>query len=242
MRGQVLYHGDMRHFKKFFFIAIVFVLGFYVYKNILPFQLPNQYQPTEEDIKEGGIYDNADEQGVFHGKKTLSNAISEPEDTVQVSTNVLGQQEAFKRIEVDLTNQRVYAFEGTEKVMEFVVSTGKWGRTPTGVFKIEYKTRAQKMSGGSKELNTYYYLPNVPYVQFFGNEKIPWSRGFSFHGTYWHTNFGQPMSHGCVNMKTEDAEKLYYWTTPILEEKNTVKASSENPGTLVIIYGTTPRG
>jgi len=43
-------------------------------------------------------------------------------------------------------------------------------------------------------------------------------------------------------MKTEDAEKLYYWTTPILEEKNTVKASSENPGTLVIIYGTTPRG
>jgi len=165
VRGQVLYHGDMRHFKKFFFIAIVFVLGFYVYKNILPFQLPNQYQPTEEDIKEGGIYDNADEQGVFHGKKTLSNAISEPEDTVQVSTNVLGQQEAFKRIEVDLTNQRVYAFEGTEKVMEFVVSTGKWGRTPTGVFKIEYKTRAQKMSGGSKELNTYYYLPNVPYGQ-----------------------------------------------------------------------------
>ena len=31
------------------------------------------------------------------------------------------------------------------------------------------------------------------------------------HGTYWHNNFGHPMSHGCVNMTNEDAKWLYEW-------------------------------
>jgi lipoprotein-anchoring transpeptidase ErfK/SrfK len=34
-------------------------------------------------------------------------------------------------------------------------------------------------------------------------------QGYALHGTYWHSNFGQPMSHGCVNMRTPDAEWLY---------------------------------
>jgi lipoprotein-anchoring transpeptidase ErfK/SrfK len=124
--------------------------------------------------------------------------------------------------------------------MEFTISSGKWGRTPTGVFTIAYKTRAQKMEGGSQALGTYYYLPNVQFVQFFGNSEIPWSRGFSFHGTYWHNNFGTPMSHGCINMTNEDAEKLYYWTTPSVGDKRVIKATEESPGTKVIIFGTAP--
>ena len=74
------------------------------------------------------------------------------------------------------------------------------------------------MSGGNRAIGTYYYLPGVPWVQFFGNAQIPWSRGYSFHGTYWHNNFGHPMSHGCINMKTPDAKWLYDWApmgTPV---------------------------
>lgn len=167
------------------------------------------------------IKNNQPLEGEFHGNKLLAPILKPMEDV-----NVLGDTiDPNKRIEVNLSAQRVYAFDGGTKVFEFVVSTGLWGRTPTGTFTIQRKVRAQTMSGGNKAIGTYYYLPNVEWVQFFGNAQIPWSRGFSFHGTYWHNNFGHPMSHGCINMKTPDAQALYNWA-PM--------------GTQVIIYGATP--
>ena len=157
-----------------------------------------------------------------------------------VSTpNVLGESTLNKRIEIDLTNQRLYAYEGDKKVFDFLVSTGKWGKTPTGTFNIWIKLRYTNMEGGNKNLGTYYYLPNVPYTMYFYNSQIPKWRGFGIHGTYWHNNFGHPMSHGCINMKTEEAEQLYYWADPP-STKYTTYASAENPGTKIIIYGEAP--
>lgn len=154
--------------------------------------------------------------------------------------NVLGETSAEKRIEVDLTNQRLYAFEGDRKVLDFLVSTGKWGRTPTGEFRIWVKLRSTKMEGGSKALRTYYYLPNVPYTMFFANAEVPRWRGFGIHGTYWHDNFGHPMSHGCINMKTEEVAQVYQWAQPDLQGKSSIHATADNPGTKVVIYGTAP--
>jgi lipoprotein-anchoring transpeptidase ErfK/SrfK len=111
-----------------------------------------------------------------------------------------------------------------------LVSAGKWAPTPTGDFRIWIKLRYTLMHGGSKELHTYYYLPNVPYTQYF-------YKGFGLHGAYWHNNFGQPMSHGCVNLSIPDAEKLFYWTSPVLPEgKNQVTPTKDNPGTRVVIH------
>lgn len=177
----------------------------------------------------------------FHGSMAAPPSLA----TLTTFRRVLGLSSAdsSKHIEVDLTRQRAYAYEGSRLVYEFTVSTGKWGRTPTGEFTIWTKVRSQLMSGGSKALHTYYYLPNVPYVQFFYNAQTPKMKGFSFHGTYWHNNFGHPMSHGCINMKTEDAKTLYEWTTPVVTNAKawSTLASSENAGTRVVIYGTTPR-
>lgn len=104
-------------------------------------------------------------------------------------------------IDVDLTNQMVYAYEGDVVVNSFLVSTGTW-RTPTvtGQYKIYVKYRSAKMSGPG------YYLPNVPYIMYF-------YKGYGLHGTYWHNNFGTPMSHGCVNLRTSDAEWLFNWAS-----------------------------
>lgn len=104
-------------------------------------------------------------------------------------------------IDVDLTNQMVFAYEGDVVVNSFVVSTGTW-RTPTvtGQYKIYVKYRSAKMSGPG------YYLPNVPYIMYF-------YKGYGLHGTYWHNNFGTPMSHGCVNLRTDDAAWLYDWAS-----------------------------
>lgn len=188
-------------------------------------------------LSAGDEFDYSQESAIFNNDGVGAKPIAFVDEKPQV----LGDTSGGKRIEVDLTNQRVYAYEGDRQVYNFLVSTGKWGRTPTGTFEIWVKYRYTKMSGGSKALHTYYYLPNVPYTMFFYNNEIPKSRGYGIHGTYWHSNFGHTMSHGCINMKTEEAGPLYYWANPQLGEKKSILASAENPGTKVIIYGTPPK-
>ena len=115
--------------------------------------------------------------------------------------------DSFRWIDVDLTHQRLIAYEGETPVYTVIVSTGL-PRTPTvtGRFKIYVKYRAADMSGPG------YYLRQVPYVMYF-------YRGYGLHGTYWHNNFGHPMSHGCVNLPTPDAAWLFDWAsvgTPVV--------------------------
>ncbi|MGD0612031.1 MAG: L,D-transpeptidase family protein [Anaerolineales bacterium] len=104
-------------------------------------------------------------------------------------------------IDVNLTEQRLYAYQGNTVVKSFLVSTGIWlYPTVTGQFHIYVKYLYTDMVGPG------YDLPNVPYTMYF-------YRGYGIHGTYWHHNFGHPMSHGCVNMYTPDAQWMYYWAS-----------------------------
>jgi lipoprotein-anchoring transpeptidase ErfK/SrfK len=182
-------------------------------------------------------------RAVFHGSAVVPPTIA----NLNTSSRVLGLStlpvpDDSKRIEVDLTHQKVYAYEGNTKVYDFTVSTGKWGRTPTGEFRIWTKVKSQLMKGGDPALHTYYYLPNVPWVMFFYNNTVAKMRGFSFHGTYWHSNFGHPMSHGCINMQTDEAKILYDWASPVVTNPKawSTPTTTENPGTRVVIYGETP--
>jgi len=100
-------------------------------------------------------------------------------------------------IDVNLTQQMVYAYAGDTVVNSFLVSTGTWLHpTITGSYHIYVKLRYTDMSGPD------YYLPNVPYTMYF-------FQGYGLHGTYWHHNFGTPMSHGCVNLSIPDSAWLY---------------------------------
>ena len=118
-------------------------------------------------------------------------------------------------IEVDLSDQKLTAWENGNVFLETLVSTGlPWWPTPQGEFYIWLKSRAVTMEGG--EGKYYYNLPNVPYVMFFENEKVPRSKGYGLHGTYWHNDFGKVHSHGCVNLAPIDARWLYAFTAPHL--------------------------
>lgn len=104
-------------------------------------------------------------------------------------------------IDVNLSQQMLYAYEGDQVVGSFLVSTGTWEHpTVSGQYSIYVKYLYTDMSGPG------YYLPDVPYTMYF-------YRGYGIHGTYWHHNFGTPMSHGCVNMYTPDAEWLFNWAS-----------------------------
>jgi LysM repeat protein len=102
-----------------------------------------------------------------------------------------------KQIVVDLSEQSVYVYQNGTLLRQFLVSTGL-PATPTvqGNFTVQRKYVSTRMTGPG------YDLPGVPYTMYF-------YQGYALHGTYWHSNFGQPMSHGCVNMRTPDAEWLY---------------------------------
>jgi LysM repeat protein len=104
-----------------------------------------------------------------------------------------------KWFEIDLSSQRMYAHQGSSVVRTMVVSTGiSRYPTPPGTFRIYSKYPSVTMSGPG------YYLPGVPHTMFF-------YKGYAIHGTYWHSNFGRPMSHGCINLTRADAAWSYSW-------------------------------
>lgn len=181
--------------------------------------------------------------GAYHSEKNgvfLGKIISLP-DLYQKNIFVLGQTSgASKQIYIDLAKQQLTAYEGEKMVFDFPISSGKWYPTPTGIFRIWIKLRWTKMEGGNPATGTYYNLPNVPHVMYFYNDEIPKTRGFGLHGAYWHTNFGHPMSHGCINIGLDDVAKLYEWVDPP-SAKNVAYATKENPGTQLTIFGTAPK-
>jgi hypothetical protein len=127
-----------------------------------------------------------------------------------------------KSIRVTLEDQILTAYEGQDPVFKTKVSTGLHSDdipdngiptdTPVGRFYISNKRPSRHMGDGelTSEVEAYELL-GVPWCCYFV------STGVAFHGTYWHNNFGVPMSHGCVNMRNQDAKWLYRWTAPTLD-------------------------
>jgi lipoprotein-anchoring transpeptidase ErfK/SrfK len=110
-------------------------------------------------------------------------------------------------IEINLTTQRLFAWEGNKNVYAVIVSTGK-KTTPTnpGLFKIKEKRPIDRMRGEG------YDVANVPHAMYYYG-------GYAIHGAYWHNNFGTPVSHGCTNVAPDHAEWLFDWAdvgTPIV--------------------------
>ncbi|NSW51552.1 MAG: L,D-transpeptidase family protein [Anaerolineae bacterium] len=100
-------------------------------------------------------------------------------------------------IDIDLSDQMLYAYRGQDLVNQFLISSGTvYTPTVTGQFYIYVKYEAADMSGPG------YYLPAVPHVMYF-------YKGYGIHAATWHNNFGTPMSHGCINMRLEDAEWMF---------------------------------
>ncbi|NLE84717.1 MAG: L,D-transpeptidase [Chloroflexi bacterium] len=122
-----------------------------------------------------------------------------------------------KRIDVSIPLQRLQAFEGDELVFETKVSTG----FPTGEGKYNIRTKMPSKHMGNAVLTS-----NIKERIWMG---VPWtcffemSIGLATHGAFWHTNFGTPMSAGCINLSPDNAKWIYNWTTPIAEPQDWYK-------------------
>ncbi len=101
-----------------------------------------------------------------------------------------------KWIEVDLSDQYLFAWEGSNQTFKTLISSGK-ATTPTypGMYSIQRKYPQDRMRGAD------YDIADVPNVLYF-------DRGYALHGAYWHNNFGTPVSHGCINLNFPFDKKL----------------------------------
>lgn len=113
-----------------------------------------------------------------------------------------------KRIVIDRSEQKLYAYEDGELFMEIFVSTGhELTPTPRGTFSVFKKTPSRYMQGPIPGIAEQYYdMPGVPWNLYFTHG------GAVIHGAYWHNSFGSRYSHGCVNLPPEEARALYHWT------------------------------
>lgn len=125
-----------------------------------------------------------------------------------------------KRIEVSLQTQQLICFEYDEPIFTTLISSGRIysnqntngipTRTPAGEYNVSVKMPSKHMGNGSLASDIEAYeLPGVAWTSFFTKQ------GHAFHGTYWHDNFGVPMSSGCINMRTEEAKWLFRWCLPL---------------------------
>lgn len=122
-----------------------------------------------------------------------------------------------KKIVINVTNQTLACYEGKREVYYCRVSTGakfdadgkavdKWS-TPVGLYQsISRKYISIHMAGGTRASG--YEVFGIGWTSFFA------TGGYAIHSTYWHSNFGEPMSHGCVNATPEDSKWVFLWSLP----------------------------
>ncbi|MBI9047363.1 MAG: L,D-transpeptidase [Anaerolineaceae bacterium] len=141
-----------------------------------------------------------------------------------------------KRIDIDLNRQTLTAFEYDNAVFHTSIASGlpranvhPPTNTPVGEFHVSSKMPSKHMGEGQLTSDIEAYeLPGVPWTVFFEP-----NTGVAMHGTFWHKNFGTRMSHGCINMVTEEAKWIFRWTTPISDP---VVVEKRGYGTLVRVF------
>jgi hypothetical protein len=137
----------------------------------------------------------------------------------------------LKRLDVRLREQVLIAYEAEQPVFMARVATGAKFRdgdfsTKPGWYSTFHKRSSRHMAAGNLAANGY-DLPGVPWISYFTES------GVSFHGTFWHNNYGRPRSHGCVNLTPQAAKWIYRWTLPHVPPEE--QMLYEEMGTLIRI-------
>ncbi len=146
--------------------------------------------------------------------ENAADATDEPPPALNIAPEIIqwedgvlgaGVPDGKRWVEVNVREQTLTAWQGETIVLKTQVSTGKPGwRTLPGTFNVYVKYDETRMRGPG------YDTPDVPWTMYY-------YQGFAIHGAYWHNNFGTPVSHGCVNLRVDEAKLLYDWASVGME-------------------------
>ncbi len=133
-----------------------------------------------------------------------------------------------KWLAVDVSEQLLHAYEGKRLVRVVPCSTGVKNNTVPGRYRIQWKRRMQTMRMRRGRLR----VEDVQWVMYYHRQE-----GIAIHTAYWHQDFGKPVSHGCVNLPSEDARWVFEWTAPhALPEDSERFSTPREPGSRVIVF------
>lgn len=199
-----------------------------------------QYDLSTADIISANRLNNANL--LVPGQRLLIPQGTDPQDALAYLDNLRTGSDGYhvhtefptlteKWIDVDLSEQRLVAYRGKKPIRTFIISSGMPDTpTVTGSFRIWAKTPLQDMYAGNRAAGYSYYVEDVQWVQYFYKD-------YGFHAAYWHDNFGQPMSHGCIHLRTDEAKWLFDWAGPTMTARDGWFISDEEyPGTLVVVH------
>jgi hypothetical protein len=120
----------------------------------------------------------------------------------------LGQGERW--FDVDLSEQILTVYEEDRPRLVSLVSTGKGTLTRPGEFRVYRALGTSPMRGDFDADGTPSYLvQDVPWVLFYDG-------GRAIHAAFWHDDFGNRRSHGCVNLPPTAAREVFALAAPAL--------------------------
>ncbi len=154
----------------------------------------------------------------------------EPEEISPLSKQISLEN---KRLEIRLEEQVVIAYENERPVFFARTATGGHFadgdfRTQPGSYCTNRKRPSRHMAAGDPAAPNSYDLPGIPWITYLTES------GISFHGTYWHNDYGKPRSHGCINLTPADAKWIYRWTLPEVPADQEIRNADH--GTYVYIH------
>jgi lipoprotein-anchoring transpeptidase ErfK/SrfK len=127
----------------------------------------------------------------------------------------------------DLKRQYMLCYEGESEVYYCRISTGASGEsTPLGSYNIYRKLMSLHMGGTAVQGID---VVGVGWTCFFT------ANGVAIHSTYWHNNFGEPTSSGCINVTPQDALWLFRWVNPVVVVDPGEITVTDFSGTRVIV-------
>jgi hypothetical protein len=195
---------------------------------------------TGKSVDEGGERYLETREGGLFVRASDASVVSEPDELPG------GVGPGDKWIDVALSKGTLTLFVGKKATYSTLMSPGAGGVTPSasmtipelvgaaltplGSYRVAVKHRAAQMTSEDKPDPESFWIADVPWVQYF---RPP----FAIHATYWHEDFGQPKSGGCVNLSPEDAKVVFDFTEPKVPETwSGAVARKDEPGTLIVIH------
>ena len=164
--------------------------------------------------------------------KTRDGAWVEKKDVTLAETFPKPPPEAKggKWIHIRVNRGTLTLYQGARAVFTTLMSPGKEDATPYGRYFVESKHHVTTMTTEMGEPRKF-WIADVPWTIYF-------KRPYATHGAYWHEDFGERKSGGCVNLSPIDAERVFRWTNPELPTGwNTVQAYGNGGGPFVLVEG-----
>ncbi len=138
-----------------------------------------------------------------------------PEELSPISPEVTD-----KRIEINLEKQTLTCFEDGIIVFKTLIASGTVYQddngvpidfsTPAGDYRVQRKRPSRRMRAQQDDPTLRYDVNGVPWCTYFTVNSA------AVHGAYWHNNFGNPRSHGCINVTADAAKWVFRWSQPYL--------------------------